>query len=134
MLKIFRYLPKLWATFHRCSIENLVMLSFSTFKCKHLRRSLFLNKVAGLQPTTLFKKCLLYKCFPVNFAKFSEHIFCRTSSLTAPAKYPLVSQAINLAFFYLFSFFFRVNTVDEFRYAFPGITRQLVLSALIYWW
>ena len=130
MLKVFRYLPKLWATFHRCSIENLVRLSFSTFT-----RSLFLNKVAGLQPTTLFKKCLLYKCFPLNFAKFSEHIFCRTALLTALAKYPLVLQTINLAFFfYLFSFFFRVNTVDQFRYAFPRIPRQPVLSALIYWW
>ena len=78
------------------------MLSFSTFT-----RSLFLNKVAGLQPTTLFKKCLLYKCFPLNFAKFSEHIFCRTALLTALAKYPLVLQTINLAFFLFILIFFQ---------------------------
>ena len=30
----------------------------------------FLNKFAGLQPTTLFNKRLQHRCFPVNFANF----------------------------------------------------------------
>ena len=30
----------------------------------------FLNKVAGLRPTTLLKKRLQHWCFPVNFVKF----------------------------------------------------------------
>ena len=37
---------------------------------KHLCKSLFLNKVAGLSPATLLKKRLWHRCFPVNFATF----------------------------------------------------------------
>ena len=33
-----------------------------------------LNKVEGLQPTTL-SKSRQHRCFPVNFAKFREYIF-----------------------------------------------------------
>ena len=44
------------------------------FTGKHLCRNLFFNKVAG--PTTLLKKRLRRKCFPVNF----ENVF-RTISL-----------------------------------------------------
>ena len=39
-------------------------------------KSLFLNKIAVLRSATLFKKRLLHRCFPVNFAKFlSTYIF-----------------------------------------------------------
>ena len=41
----------------------------SKFTWKHLRLSLFFNKVAS-RPATLLKKRLRYRCFPVNFAKF----------------------------------------------------------------
>ena len=34
----------------------------------------FSNKVAGLRPTTLSRKRLWHKCFPLNFAKFSRTI------------------------------------------------------------
>ena len=37
---------------------------------KHLCQSLFLNKVAGIRPATLFKKRLWHRCFPVNFETF----------------------------------------------------------------
>ena len=40
------------------------------FTGKHLCRSLFFNKVAGLRPANLLKKRLWHRCFPVNFVKF----------------------------------------------------------------
>ena len=42
--------------------------NFTKFTGKHLRQSLYFNKVAGL--STLFKKNLWHRCFPVNFVKF----------------------------------------------------------------
>ena len=47
-----------------------VLRNLTKFTGKHLCQSLFLNKVAGLRPTTLLKKKLWYKYFPVNFVKF----------------------------------------------------------------
>ena len=49
-----------------------ILKTFAKFTRKHLRWSLFLNKLAGLkfvglQPATLFKKKLKRRCFPVNF-------------------------------------------------------------------
>ena len=49
----------------KCVLRNL-----AKFTGKHLRRSLFFNKVAGLKPATLFKKRLWHRFFPVIFAKF----------------------------------------------------------------
>ena len=46
-----------------------VLRNFAKFTGKHLCRTLFFNKVAGLRPTTLFKKSLWHRCFPVDFAK-----------------------------------------------------------------
>ena len=47
-----------------------VLRNFPKFTGKHLCQSLFLNKVPGLKPSTLLKKRLWHRCFPVNFAKF----------------------------------------------------------------
>ena len=47
-----------------------VLRNFAKFTGKHLCQSLFFNKVAGLRSTTLLKKGLWHKCFPVNFVKF----------------------------------------------------------------
>ena len=47
-----------------------VFRNFAKFTGKHLRQSLFLNKVAGLRPATLLKKRIWGRCFPVNFLKF----------------------------------------------------------------
>ena len=54
-------------------------------KCtrKHLCQSLFFNKSAGLRPATLLKKRLWYRCFPVNFAKFSRTPFLRNTPVVA---------------------------------------------------
>ena len=43
---------------------------FKKGKGKHLCQSLFLNKVAGLRPTTLLKKRLWHRSFQANFVKF----------------------------------------------------------------
>ena len=50
--------------------KNGVLRNFAKFTGKHLCQSLFFNKVAGLRPTTLLKKRLWHRCFPVNFTKF----------------------------------------------------------------
>ena len=53
-----------------CSIKIGVLKNFAKFTGKHLCQSLFFNKVTGLRPSTLLKKRLCHRCFPVNFAKF----------------------------------------------------------------
>ena len=44
-----------------------VLRNFAKFTGKHLRQSLSFSKVAGLRPTTLLKKRLRHRCFPVDF-------------------------------------------------------------------
>ena len=57
-----------------------VLKSFANFTGKHLCQSLFLNKVAGLRPTTLLTKRLWHRCFPVNFSKFLRIPFLQNTS------------------------------------------------------
>ena len=45
-----------------------VLRIFAKLTGKHLCRSLFFNKVAGLRSATSLKKRLLHRCFPVIFA------------------------------------------------------------------
>ena len=52
-----------------------VRRNFAKFTGKHLSKSLFFNKVAGLRPATLLKKRLWHLCFPVSFAKFLKTPF-----------------------------------------------------------
>ena len=62
-----------------------VLRNFAKFTGKQLCQSLFFNKVAGrLRPTTLLKKRLWHRCFPVNFEKF-----LRTPFLTERCFYEL---------------------------------------------
>ena len=51
----------------RCSLTKGVLKNFAKFRGKHLCQVLFFIKVAS--PTTLLKKRLWHRCFPVNFAK-----------------------------------------------------------------
>ena len=44
--------------------------NFAKFTKRHLCQSVFVNKVAGPRATTLLKKRLLHRCFPLNFVKF----------------------------------------------------------------
>ena len=60
-----------------------VLKNFAKFTGKHLCHSLFFHKVVGLRPTTLLKKRPWHRCFPVNFAKFSRTLFCRTPPVAA---------------------------------------------------
>ena len=53
---------------------------FRKFTGKHLCKSLFFNKVACLKPTTLLKRRLWHRCFPVNFAKFLRTPFLKNTS------------------------------------------------------
>ena len=59
--------------------KKCVLKNFSKFTGKHLRQSLYFNKVASFRPATLLKKRLWHRCFPVNFAKFLRTPFYRTS-------------------------------------------------------
>ena len=57
-----------------------VLKNVTKFTGKHLRQSLFINKVAGLSRATLLKKRIWHRCFPVNFVTFlREHLFYRTT-------------------------------------------------------
>ena len=56
------------------------LIDFTKFTGKHLRQSLFLNKVTGLRAATLLKKKLWHKCFPVNFAKFLRTPYLQNTS------------------------------------------------------
>ena len=51
-------------------LKKGVLRNFAKFAGKHLRQSLFFNKVAGLRPPTSLKKRLWHRYFLVNFAKF----------------------------------------------------------------
>ena len=58
-----------------------VLRNFTKFTGKRLCQSLFFNKVAGLRPSTLFKKRVWHRCFPVNFVEllgtpfFKDHLW-----------------------------------------------------------
>ena len=54
----------------RCSMMKGVLRNFTKFTGKHLCQSLFFNNVAGLRSSTLLKKRLSHRSFPVNFVKF----------------------------------------------------------------
>ena len=49
--------------------------NLTKFTAKHLRQSLFFNK-----PSTLLKKSLWHRCFPVNFVKFLRTPFLQNTS------------------------------------------------------
>ena len=63
-----------------CSGQYLHLLIFAKFTVKHLRQSIFLNKVADLWLATLLKKRLWFRCFPVNFEKFPKTPFLQNTS------------------------------------------------------
>ena len=63
-----------------CSIIKSVLRNFAKFTGKHLCKTLFFNKVAGLRLATLLKKRLWRTCFPVNFEKFLRTPFLQNTS------------------------------------------------------
>ena len=50
--------------------EKVVLKNFPIFTGKHLCRSLFPIKVAGLKACSIFRRGFQHSCFPVNIAKF----------------------------------------------------------------
>ena len=76
---LFLYPLKKWgllrSSHQRCTIKVHVLRNFAKFSGKRLCQSLFFNKVAGLRPTTLSKKRLQQRCFPVNLMKFQRTPF-----------------------------------------------------------
>ena len=66
---------------HRSSCPEVfckkgALRNFTKFTGKHLCQSLFLNKVAGLQPATLSRKRVWDSGFPLNFEKYLRtHFF-----------------------------------------------------------
>ena len=55
--------------------KKVVLRNFAKFNGKHLYKSLFFNKVAGLYPATLLKNILWHRCFPVTLSKFRRTPF-----------------------------------------------------------
>ena len=59
-----------------------VLINFAKFAGKHLRQSLFFNKVMRLRPANLAKKRHWYMCFPVCEI-FQNTFFYRTPLVAA---------------------------------------------------
>ena len=70
ILSVSMLLMKVRSRHQRCSARIGVLINYTKFAWKHLRQSLFFNKVAGLRSATLLKKRLLHRWFPVSFVKF----------------------------------------------------------------
>ena len=96
--------------------------------------------MAALIPINLFLKSLKYRRFPVNFAKYFTVLF----SQSAPGRLLLLhillfAESISApkiflsTWFYLFPLnIFRTNNVDHLHVAISGVSRQLVVTELIY--
>ena len=54
--------------------------NFTKFTGKRCCQSLFFNQVAGFRSTTLLKRRLWHRCFPVNFSKFLKTLFLHNAS------------------------------------------------------
>ena len=74
------------------SVKKGVLRNFAKFTGKHLWQSLFLSKVAGLRPATLFKKDFGTGVFLWIFAKF-----LRTPPVTASVYFLYYSLTKTLA-------------------------------------
>ena len=64
----------------RCSVRKYFFRNFANLIIrKHLRQSLFFNKVAGLRTATLLKKRPWHRCFVVNFEKYLKTPFLQNT-------------------------------------------------------
>ena len=117
-----------------------VLRKFAKFTRKHLCQSLFFNKVAGLRSTTLLKKRLQHRFFPLNFSKF-----LRTSFLTEHLRWLLlyvifreavckvhilVTAFVLYAWIYIYKYicmlcYVQCNARDKFN---PTFLQALILS------
>ena len=63
----------------RSSLRKGAFKNLAKYTGKHLLQSLFFNEVTGFKPTTLLKKRLWHRCFPVNFSKFLKTPFLKNT-------------------------------------------------------
>ena len=63
----------------RFYLRKVVLRNIGKFTGKHMRQSLFFNKISGLKFATLLKKRLWHRCLPVNFAKFLRTPFLQNT-------------------------------------------------------
>ena len=74
--KLVRYISLLTNTPHaeedvqRCSVKKVFLEISQNSQENTYARVSFFNKVASLRSTTLLKKRLWHRCFPVNFVRF----------------------------------------------------------------
>ena len=94
------------SSYRRCSIKKGVLRNFAKFTGKHMRQSLFFNKVASLRPVTLLKKRLWHRGFPVNFAKF-----LRTSFFTEHLRWLLPDKSSNLQGNFQYNIFQKLGSI-----------------------
>ena len=76
---------------HRCSVKKLflkISQNSQANTCTRVSSLIRLQGIAGLRPTTLLKKKIWHRCFPVNFVKFLKNIFFYWA--------PLVGASISL--------------------------------------
>ena len=100
-----------------------VLKDIAKFTGEQLHQRLFLNKVAGLRPATLFKKRLWHRCFPVNFAKFLRTPFSQNTSWRL-----LLNQVTNLK-----SLGFTQKKIANLLGAFPEVVLcDIYFSGLIF--
>ena len=87
--------------------KNGVLRNFTKFTGK---QSLIFNKATDLKFATLLKKRLLYRCFPVNFAKF-----LRTPFLTEHLRWLLLhfSRGVNLFSFLYTLIWFELKCIAK---------------------
>ena len=140
MVKIFRFLPKTEVAVHRCSIKKMFRRVLINSQIKQICWSLFLNKVAGLLPRNLFLKILLYRSFPVNFAKYLTALFSQSASGLL-LLLNILSLAVSTSppkcyfrpiFFWFLLNVFRNNNVNRLHIAISGVPRTRVVTELIY--
>ena len=137
MVKVSKYSIKSEAVIRRCTIKKQFWRVLNILQKKTLCMGLFWNKVAGLQPQTSFIKRLLYRCFPIKFAKYSRApFFAKHVRVTASVKYPFVCH-VNLSHQMLplnlfFAFYF--NYCQSKHFSFLNVLGNLAMNELIYCW
>ena len=66
-----------------CSVRKGVLGNFEKFAGKHLRQSLFFNKIAGLNSATSIKKEALVQVFSCEFYEISKKTFFKARTVAS---------------------------------------------------
>ena len=74
--------PKYRTSHQRCFVEIGILKNFPKFTGKHLRQSLFCNKIAGLRSATLLKETLA-QAFSYEFCEIFKNTFFHETPLVA---------------------------------------------------